>query len=489
MNRIAYIAANYFFIVFLVFILARNLIQAQEVLKSPHNTIEIDKALEGFDDNGLSDEHNEEIDEALSGFDGEWGEYETTESIDTVQESYFYDLTGSSGLGVSYNFTHDPPDSTQADYRCLSRLRTKLNLELKLRFSDAWSALISGKGFYDFAYIIKGRGEFTEKTLNLYERELELGETYFQGSLLSNLDVKIGRQIAVWGRSDNIRVVDVINPMDNREPGVVDIEDLRLPVTMTRVDYYYDKWNLSALSVHEMRLNKNPVYGSDFYSMPVDLKEKAPANIIDNTEYALAVNGIFTGWDISFYLARFYDDKPNLQGELSGMELHHSRLTMAGLSVNVVKGNLLFKIESAYFYGMKYYALPDKRASRFDLLAGLEYSGFSDTVISLEAVNRHLFDYESRMQEMPDSTQEDDFQTVLRCNKDLMNDTLHLTILASIIGITDDGGGFERYSIEYDVIDAFSILAGIIFYRSGDRILFRNINDKDRFFFEAKYSF
>ena len=52
---------------------------------------------------------------------------------------------------------------------------------------------------------------------------------------------KLGRQIVNWGRSDTVRVLDVINPLDNREPGLVDIEDLRLPVTMARVDYF-PKW-------------------------------------------------------------------------------------------------------------------------------------------------------------------------------------------------------------------------------------------------------
>ena len=65
----------------------------------------------------------------------------------------------------------------------------------------------------------------------------------------------------VWGKSDNLRVTDVLNPLDNREPGLVDIEDLRLPTTMTKLDLYLGDWNLSGMVVHEVRFNKAPALG------------------------------------------------------------------------------------------------------------------------------------------------------------------------------------------------------------------------------------
>ena len=40
-------------------------------------------------------------------------------------------------------------------------------------------------------------------------------------------------------------MVDVLNPTDSREPGLIDIDDSRLPVTMTQLDYYTGDWNLN----------------------------------------------------------------------------------------------------------------------------------------------------------------------------------------------------------------------------------------------------
>ena len=72
-------------------------------------------------------------------------------------------------------------------------------------------------------------------------------------AITNNFDLKAGRQIVVWGRMDNIRVNDVLNPLDLRIPGLTDIEDLRLPVFMTRVDYYLANIALTGYLIHERR--------------------------------------------------------------------------------------------------------------------------------------------------------------------------------------------------------------------------------------------
>jgi len=73
--------------------------------------------------------------------------------------------------------------------------------------------------------------------------------------------------------------------------------------------------------------------------------------------------------------------------------------------------------------------------------------------------------------------------------KSYFNDTLTLTLLASTFGIKADDGSFQRLDAEYDVTDAISIRAGVVFYHSGDKGLYKNIGDNDRLFIELKYSF
>lgn len=464
---------------------------AQEKHGKPSSDNKLDDVLEGFDNQPGMVKENKEINDALKGFEGDEGATEESIQNEKAKKPPFCDLSGSLSLGVSYSFAHDAPEPNKTDYRGLSRLRPDFHLDLGLTFSENWKALISGRAFYDFAYEINDRDNYTDEVLEEYEKEAEFGELYLQGSLLTSLDIKVGRQIVVWGKSDNIRVVDILNPLDNREPGLTDIEDLRLPVTMTKLDYYFGKWNLTGIAVHEIRFNKNPVFGSEFFPFEISLpEEKKPANTLENAEYALALNGIFTGWDISFYGARFFDDQPHVEGvSPTTLERRHSRLTMVGTAANIVLGNWLLKSEAAYFDGLEFFSVTGEKKSRFDVLAGVEYSGFADATISLEVANQHLNDFESSMKASPDNAQEDEFQSVLRYSGDFLNDTLHLVMLASIFGITGDDGALQRFSVEYDVKDAFSIKLGFVTYQSGDKPQFRNIGDNDRLFLEVKYSF
>ena len=463
----------------------------QERLARPSAASELEMVLEGFDDQPTNLQQNKEFNDVLKGFEEDEGATEESIQKEKAKKPPFCDLSGSLSLGVSYSFAHDAPKPGETDYRGLARLRPELHLDLDLALSENWKALISGRAFYDLAYEINGRDQYTDEVLDEYEKEAEFGEVYVQGPLLANLDLKAGRQIVVWGKSDHIRVVDVLNPLDNREPGLVDIEDLRLPVCMTKLDYYFEKWNLTAIAVHEIRFNKNPVFGSEFYPFDTPLpEEEKPANTLDNTEYALALNGIFRGWDISFYGARFFDDQPHVESvSPTRLKRRHGRLSMVGMAVNVAIGNWLLKSEAAYFEGLEFFAVPSEKKSRFDVLAGVEYSGFTNTTLSLEAVNRHINDFDSTMKAPPDSAQENGFQTVLRYSGDFLHDTFHVVMLASTFGVTGHDGALQRFSVEYDVTDAFSVMVGVATYQSGDKAQFRKIGDNDRLFLEAKYSF
>ncbi len=485
---------------------------AQDSVEDPPAEAGLDEILQGFEDqeddvdtregpsgevSDRPDDENEDVgedqslDDVLEGFEeGEGVEKKETGKAEPEKPAS-HKFSGNLSLGVSYAYDHDAPKPGEPDYRGLNRLRPELNLEWEGRLSKNWRALIGGHFFYDFAYAIKGRDQFTEAMLDLYESEALLDEAFLQGMLSSDLDLKIGRQIVAWGRSDNIRVVDILNPLDFREPGLVDIEDLRLPVFMTKLDYYFADWNLSGMALHEIRFSFNPVFNAEFFPFDRPLPpEETPSNTLDNTQFGLALNGVFSGWDISFYGARFFQDETHLE-MVSPTQLvrRHSRLNMLGAGMNVAWGNWLLKSEAGYFDGLEFLALPEEMKSRFDLMLGLEYSGFSETLLSLEAANRHLIDFDPRLKAAQGGVRENQFQAVFRAQKNFMHDSLHLTLLASMFGLRADGGAFQRFSVAYDVKDNVSVTVGVVTYQSGDLPFFTNIGDNDRLFFDARYFF
>jgi hypothetical protein len=430
----------------------------------------------------------EELDDLLQGFEEEEVVVETT----MKDEPSFWELDGAFSVSSSYAFAHGSSEPVKSEYRGLAVLRTQLALQLDLSLPRQWEARVAGRGSYDFAYAIRGRGSFTDDALDQHEDELEFQEVWLQGSPLPELDLKFGRQIVNWGRSETIRILDVLNPLDTREPGLVDIEDLRLPVTMTRLDYYEGPWTFTGIAVHETRFNEDPVFGSEFFPFAIPLPgEEVPGNGGGNTEYAAALTGIFRGWDISLHWARFFDDRPHLELAPSGLVLRHSRLEMLGASANWGLGNWLLKGEAAYFDGVEFLTSAGtvKEKSRFDVLVGFEYAGFRDATLTLEVANRHISGFESDLAAGLNLAQRNLLEAAFRYSADFRNSRLHLTYLAVVFGLTADDGGFMRLSLDYDLRDALTLGCGVVLYKGGDLPTFEGIRRNDRLFFTAKYSF
>ncbi|MBT4286583.1 MAG: DUF1302 family protein, partial [Deltaproteobacteria bacterium] len=405
--------------------------------------------------------------------------------------SYFFN--GNIKLKTGYRFNYDSQGNRTTDHSGLSDAKAEIDLEFGSKVFESWDLFISGSAFYNLAYEFNGRNNYTEKFLEENEKELELDKLFIRGSLNKALDIKIGRQIVVWGKSDNIRVTDILNPLDLREPGMTDIEDLRLPVFMTRFDYYFFNLSLSAFVIHEHRSHKTPVFGSSYFYFPNALPDESDISTrFENTEFALSLSGTFPGFDISFYLADLYDDSSYLNANNQRL---NQRISMAGLAANKVHGNFLYKAEIAFFNNIRLSAFPQNGVpvenlqdySRVDFLVGIEYSGFKDTSLSFEMADKWMTNYDHCAQNI--GINEHRVQYALRVSRTFLHEVLDLTILTSLYGKSADDGGFIRTQGTYDLSDAISITLGAIFYKSGSHVMLKQIGENDAIFSSITYGF
>lgn len=465
----------------------------------------IDELMHGFDDpapksnttpnadgNDSSGTTNTEFDDLLEGFDDSPNEPNTltsnTEIIEKTEQKW--DLTTLMSLSSSYNYQQVKPLPGAPDFRGLSRLKLKVVPELRYKFNSQWDSVFSAIGFYDMSYYIKDRSKYTDETLDSNETELEVRELYFRGTLSNSLDVKIGRQIVVWGKSDSLRVVDVLNPLDFREPGMVDIEDLRLSVTMAKLDYYTGDWNISAIVIPEIRFNKMPPYGSDFYLAGNNppITEIIPDDVT-NPEYALAFIGNFSGWDLSLHFADYYDDQPHFVKQTgTAPRLEHSRLNMAGAAANYVTGSWLYKSEIAYIDGLQF-SIGNKKFSRADAMVGIDYNGIADMIFSIETLNRYITNYDIILNNAIDNTKENENQVSFRYSANFIRDKLQLMILTTFFGKSPNDGGFYRGWLDYEIDDGMSIIVGGIIYQAGEGQLLKSLARNDRVFIDYRYTF
>jgi hypothetical protein len=405
----------------------------------------------------------------------------------------WWDLTGS--LAVTGAFAYqDHRSSTGTDYQGLVGLRARLGLQLDLELPGDWQARAAGSGFYDFAYLANGRGEYANDVLDRYEWDADVGELWVAGPLLPALDVKLGRQIVNWGRSDTLRVLDVLNPLDNREPGLLDIVDLRLPVTMAKLSYYpHPSWSVTGIYIPEIRFGIDPAFGSDFYPAPFPPPPQITSNgFTDRPEWAAAVSGIFEGWDISFHFADIYEDAPRVDPTFSqplGLQMKHSRVLLGGVGGNYTFGSWLVKGELAVLDGIDYATTGKK--TRIDAMLGVEYYGLAENTFALEVANRHIDDFEGSLNDAPDQVRRDSVETALRWSADWWHARLHTTLLALVFGAKAQDGSVLRFSADYDIRDALVAGAGIqIFLKGTDSDgLLNPFARNDRVFLRIKYSF
>jgi len=486
----------------------------------------------------------DDLDDILGGFDDEDEAFEVDEKAlddeeaDASDEERAWSFQGDISQSLSVSL-HDHDSASGTDYSGLQRFRTRLYLQFDADLPRDWKFRTSGYAFYDAAYRINGRSDYTDDVLDTHEYDVELMDTYVEGAVVEQVDLKLGRQVVNWGRSETFRVLDIVNPIDNREPGLMDIEDTRRPLGMVKVGWFHGPWTLTTLVIPEVRYGLLPGEGSDQFpdlgdGVPTSVEEivalcddelsgeaqQTCREIFDYggpppmpfplgtdfadpldfeslgthtekdfgkaTEYMVNLTGVFSGWDVSLQAALYNDDQPHL--DLDRQRFEHARLWMVGSGANYTFGAWLFKTELAYSSGYEFLWTSDEK-SRLDAMVGVEYYGINDVTIVFEIAESHLFDFEGEMELFLDYAEEDVLQSSLRVTWNTWNDQLHFTALGLVQGAKAQDGSFVRLSGAYDVFDAFSVEVGFLLFQDGDSIFSEGSGDNDRFFASAKYSF
>lgn len=482
----------------------------------------------------------DDMDDVLGGFEDldSFNEVIELNKQDNRFEEKMWDPSGSLSLASSYNLK-DHQSTTGTDYDGLSKLRLRANLGLDGQFGDSWRSSFNVSAWHDFAYELQD-ADYTAEVLDEYEQVFEVQDAWISARLGSQWDSKIGRQVAVWGFADNLRVLDVLNPLDNLEPGLADIEDLRLPVGMLRLDHYTGPWQASAFVIPEQRFSRNPPIGSDFYSVTdgqgnaVSYREIKPEDF-EELNYAAALTGRFSGWDLSLTASRRWFDEPYLDarafdtGNPNATQddferdavLRHSRVNQFGYGLQITQGSWLFKHEAALIDGLLLTSsrvledplpllnalpivnalFPDggqllptdvREVRRFDALLGVEYFGLAQTTLSLELAVRRIDDFDQDL--AWSGYQELRGETALRITRDFLNERLRVHVISVLFSRDGDmldpsGGAIHRVNGEYDFGQALILSAGVVIYEAGDQAPFFVSADNDRLFAEVKWSF
>jgi hypothetical protein len=206
------------------------------------------------------------------------------------------------------------------------------------------------------------------------------------GGSTGPVDVTAGRQVVTWGEGVLVSPLDRINARDSRDPGITELGDLRLPVTMLRAGVGAKGHRLEAIVVPEGDWGLRPPPEGPFGLVPGIVDAAETAQMIDKEQelaeldtswgdlqprFGLSVIQAYgrysyrgRGVDLSLYGANLLDKQgvianPELADELLlltelEIPIDHVRYTMLGHSGTVVGGPFSVRWEVAVDLGREF---------------------------------------------------------------------------------------------------------------------------------------
>ncbi len=358
--------------------------------------------------------------------------------------------------------------------------------------------------WYDAAMDIESTNttDLTPAIKTHYRTLIETKEAYILYGR-DDFDLRIGQQQIVWGKTDGLRLLDIINPLDLREFILDDFLDSRIGLWAARLNYYAmpgdTEHEFELIVTPDARVAKLAPTGSRWgFAVPATppgtivnlLPADEPNWSFDNTELGAAWRSNMGGWDISLNYFYSWKDTPNLEKQLTGTTLNirpvHLRMHTAGGSFAnafgawVVRGELAVNVgEGIDLSGVTPATSIEKMTTVNAALAG-ELTK-NNWTISPQFFVRYISGWHAAIGE----DQYSGFVT-LRVATDYMNEKLKPEVIALFDWA--DEGWMIRPKASYEFTDNLIGTLGLDIF-AGSKGFFGQFAGNDRAFTEIEWSF
>ena len=438
----------------------------------------------------------DDMDDLMGGFDEPAVELVSVSAPEETNPGP-WQLSGEFGLLGAYAYNHSSTDSLPFTNN-LAHLIASTKAQLDYRSANSDSNLrgqVIIKGQYDAAFGLNGRHNYSDVTLDNYQHEVKIDQAWLQASLSDKLDIKLGRQQLVLGKLDMIAINDRVHTLDNRYPGLTDIDDLRLPLLMSRMDYYWQDWQATMAISHEVRAPKSATAGVDMFP-----SNAFPTNVLANmptlqeptyswneTPYMLALSGNVNNWDLAFYHGRTLDSRWHQVTSPSPARVY-GYVNQTGMAASTVSGSWLWKMEAAQFSDLAFTNVSGLK-KRTDYGIGFDYNGWKDLVWSVELAARNFSDFEANMAALPNWQVENDLQLVSALQYNFNHNRSTVTAMANYYGDNLQGGGIHKLLLEHELDQNITLEVGLVDYVGGDSVPAGALADSDKLMVAIKRQF
>ncbi len=315
-------------------------------------------------------------------------------------------------------------------------------------------------------------------------------------------DLRIGRQVIIWGKADGVQITDIVSPPDYTEFITRDLEEIRLPVDAAKFRLLGDKIDVELIWIPVFRAAVPPSAGN-----PWDVEPEIPEGVrvtassaeepevsLENSEIALKVSAFLSGLDVAASVFHTWDDRPAMHRTVSrregGIDVHfspeHHRMTVFGLEFSRPWSDFVFRGEVAYYLGR--YFEPESvtgdpsRKNALNWLAGIDWTPGNDWSVIAQAAGVFIVEHERSL-----AAEQHALSGTLNVSKKLLRQTLTLSNMLYYNIRQQDF--FDQLKAEYAVTDDVRLIAGVDVFGGGGDGVFGRYRDNSQVWFKAKYSF
>jgi len=353
------------------------------------------------------------------------------------------------------------------------------------------------KEFLGIKTFFDGRVQGSNLTRSSYS-SADLREGFAETSL-GSLDLKVGRQILVWGRADKVNPTDSFS-VKNFELLTTDDEDQRTGLFTTQVAWNQGNFRWIGLWQPEWRA---PIYPVAPLPAGITLQNGKPKGAAEQFGLKLDYSGGEIDGAISY--AQVIDRNPDLKvisssGGTTQLEFNYRKIEVYGLDFAKSLGDYGLRGEAAYTRtkDSKGEDRLTKNSYIFSVL-GVDRTFFGDLNLNVQYIYRHTFNWRSS-DEVADANQRYLARQIeILANQKIRNfhaastrvgyKMFHETLEAELALVGWFNNGLIRPKITYSFSDQWRGILGAEFYAGDNESFFGRLKQVSSVFLEARYLF
>ncbi len=334
---------------------------------------------------------------------------------------------------------------------------------------------------------------------------IELRELYLYTKLFKKIRLTLGKQQIVWGETDGLKLLDIVNPQNFREFILDNFEDSRIPLWSVKAEFDIKNIGVQLVWIPDNTYHITQDFDAPFFtkslfqSPPEGIstvfnKTIKPTRFIADSDIGLKLSTFTKGWDLSLNYFYYYDDLPVFYSNLQfsdtqepfvSISPNFERQHLVGGTFNKVYGSSTFRGEIAYIFNQNFTSINPKAIRSIETSNVYKSAIGIDYIKGESVISAQLFSDIITEDISPFNRNNFETNTSLLISQEMMNDNLKMEVLW--VHNMNHGDGFVRPNLSYWLNSNTQLFFGSDIFYGNKTKLFGQFQDRSRISFGMKW--